>query len=125
MAIAIQSFCPLITRITWKSSRYLPFLHSENDVQGLYLLKELCLDGFLFDSYHDPTRYLCERCPVIERLSIKDCVFRKYGGRAKYTKNISFKWFETIRRFVGYAAICRPKMWPCFSTRTSQNFAPL
>jgi hypothetical protein len=45
--------------------------------------------------------------------------------RAKYTKNISFRWFETIRRFVGYAAICRPKMWPCFSTRTSRNFAPL
>jgi hypothetical protein len=35
MATAIQSFCPLITRITWKSSRYLPFFHSENDVQGL------------------------------------------------------------------------------------------
>jgi hypothetical protein len=41
MAPAIQGFCPLITRMTWKRSRCLPSVHSENDVQGLYLLKDL------------------------------------------------------------------------------------
>ena len=40
-------------------------------------MKELCLDGFLFRSY-EPSRYLFELCPSIERLSIKDCAYDEY-----------------------------------------------
>ena len=74
---AIRKHCPAITSITWRSNGHNVQPHSGEDFQGLTLLKELCLDGFLFRSY-EPSRYMFERCPTIERLSIKDCAFYEW-----------------------------------------------
>ena len=75
---AIRKHCPAVTSITWKSHGDNVEPHSGEAFQGLTLLKELCLDGFSL--WNEPSLYMFEHCPRVERLSIKGCTLYEYGG---------------------------------------------
>ena len=76
LTFSIRKHCPAITSITWRGNRHNVQPHSGEAFQGLNFLKELCLDGFSL--WNEPSRYLFERCPGIERLSIKDCAYDEF-----------------------------------------------